>query len=175
MHCPFCENENTSVLDTRTLKRGHRRRRRECKACGKKFVTNEMVSEIMPKVIKKDKSWESFSEEKLRSGLELAMQKRPVDISLIDKTVEQVMQNFRNRGQDRVNSSDIADSVMHHLGNIDEVAYVRFAAEYLTLDEVKNFGTFSKKRSKGEKKPPPLPKNQLPLPFPVDDDETDDS
>ena len=174
MHCPKCENESTNVLDTRTLKRGHRRRRRECKACGNKFVTNEMVCATMPKVIKKDKSWEQFSEEKLRHGLELALHKRTIDTGLIDKTVEQIMQNFRNRGQDRVNSIDIANLVMHHLGSIDKVAYVRFAAEYLKLDEVETFGTFSKKTSTGAKKSQ-LHKNELPLPFPMNGGDTDNS
>lgn len=128
----------------------------------------------MPKVIKKDKSWEQFSEEKLRHGLELALHKRTIDTGLIDKTVEQIMQNFRNRGQDRVNSIDIANLVMHHLGSIDEVAYVRFAAEHLALDEVKNFGTFSKKTSTGAKKSQ-LHKNELPLPFPMNGGDTDNS
>lgn len=128
----------------------------------------------MPKVIKKDKSWEQFSEEKLRRGLELALHKRTIDTGLIDKTVEQIMQNFRNRGQDRVNSIDIANLVMHHLGSIDKVAYVRFAAEYLKLDEVETFGTFSKKTSTGAKKSQ-LHKNELPLPFPMNGGDTDNS
>lgn len=133
-----------------------------------------MVSETMPKVIKKDKSWEQFSEEKLRSGLELALHKRPIDTSLIGKTMEQIMQNFRNRGHERVYSSDIADSVMHHLGSIDDVAYVRFAADYLTLDEIKSFSTYPKK-SLPEPKKPPLRKNQLSFSFPENGDDSDNS
>ena len=138
MYCPFCENPNTNVVDSRVSKRGYRRRRRECAECGGKFVTEEFIRTVLPRVIKADKSLEPFDGRKLRSGIERALHKRPVEISEIDDMLERIQQDLRSRAQDKVRSSEICEIVMHCLGAIDPVAYIRFASAHRKFAEFKH-------------------------------------
>ena len=141
MYCPFCENPNTNVVDSRVSKRGYRRRRRECTECGNKFVTEEFIRTVLPRVIKADKSLEPFNERKLRSGIERALHKRPVEISEIDDMLERIQQDLRSRAQDKIRSSEICEMVMHCLGAIDSVAYIRFASDHRKFAEFNQHST----------------------------------
>jgi len=99
MHCPFCGHEETKVNDSRLAGEGRQiRRRRECLKCGERFTTFETAELIMPLVIKGDRGRESFDEGKLRSGMEKALEKRPVPREQIDEAVSRIVHRVRSLG-----------------------------------------------------------------------------
>ncbi|MBP1562023.1 MAG: transcriptional repressor NrdR [Oscillospiraceae bacterium] len=138
MRCPFCGFEDTKVVDSRPVD-GQKRRRRECTSCGKRFTTYEAVEKPVLLVVKKDNSVELFDRNKLIKGLSTAVKKRPVSAEDINKIVDNVENCFANRMQSQITSSEIGDTVLQHLKDIDQVAYVRFASVYKDFTDVESF------------------------------------
>jgi transcriptional repressor NrdR len=140
MRCPFCENLDTRVIDSRPTEEGHAiRRRRECDNCNKRFTTYEKVEEINFMVIKKDGSREAFDRNKVMNGIIKACEKRPVPIAAIEKIVDDIERGLNNMMEKEVESKLIGEVIMEHLKELDEVAYVRFASVYRQFKDVNTF------------------------------------
>lgn len=155
MHCPFCGHEETKVNDSRLAAEGRQiRRRRECLACGERFTTFETAELVMPLVVKSHGSREPFDEQKLRSGLFKALQKRPVEQERVESAVTRIMQRLRGLGEREVRSRQIGEFVMDELRHLDEVAYVRFASVYRSFQDVEAFrDEVEKLRSRRRREP----------------------
>ncbi len=140
MRCPFCKAEDTRVVDSRLVGEGEQvRRRRECQACSERFTTFEMVDLVLPQIIKEDGSRQPFDEERLRRGMQRALEKRPVETELIDAAVERIRHRLSSKGDREVPSRELGEWVMDELRNLDEVAYIRFASVYRSFQDVNAF------------------------------------
>ena len=140
MRCPFCESEDSRVVETRTnTEQGTIRRRRECQDCRRRFNTCERYEETPVYVIKKDGRRELFDREKLLNGVTRACQKRPVSRETIETMAYDIERSLRDVLKDEVLSSHLGDMVMRRLRDIDEVAYVRFASVYKEFHDVGSF------------------------------------
>ncbi len=140
MKCPFCENIDTKVIDSRPTEEGHAiRRRRECDNCKKRFTTYEKVEEIPMMVVKKDGSREVFDRNKVLNGIIKACEKRPVSMDNIDKIVDEIERGLSNMMEKEIESRVIGEVIMDQLKSIDEVAYVRFASVYRQFKDINTF------------------------------------
>lgn len=140
MHCPFCGANDTKVIDSRLTSEGAMvRRRRECTSCNERFTTFETAELVMPHIIKSDGRREPFNEDKLRSGIVRALEKRPVGIEEIDAAINRIMKKVRARGERDFVSQAIGSLVMDELRDLDQVAYVRFASVYRSFQDVNAF------------------------------------
>ena len=140
MYCPFCNADDTKVIDSRLVAEGGQvRRRRECLSCSERFTTYELAELVMPRVIKTDGSREVFDEEKLRAGLQRALEKRPVSIEQIEAALTQIKHFLQVTGEREVSSRMIGEEVMARLRELDEVAYVRFASVYRSFQDLSEF------------------------------------
>ena len=140
MHCPFCNSEDTQVVETRESDEGDVvRRRRRCTACDKRFTTYERIEIAMPAVVKKDGSRVEFDDSKLRSSMELALRKRPVSVEQIDAALDRIRDKLLATGAREVASARLGELVMRELKRIDKVAYVRFASVYRSFEDVDEF------------------------------------
>lgn len=140
MRCPFCDNEDTKVIDSRPSEEGKAiRRRRECEKCGKRFTTYEKVEASILMVVKKDGSREAFDRDKLLMGLIKACEKRPVSMAEIESVADEIERGLNNLMQKEVQSTFIGELVMDKLKELDEVAYVRFASVYRQFTDVNTF------------------------------------
>lgn len=140
MHCPFCAHPETKVIDSRLVADGEQiRRRRECILCGERFTTFETAELVMPRVIKQDGKREPFDEDKLRSGIQRALEKRPVSIESIEAAITHIKQKLRATGEREVASRDVGEWVMDELRSLDEVAFVRFASVYRSFKDLEEF------------------------------------
>ena len=146
MKCPFCNKENTKVIDSRPAEDNSSiRRRRQCDECGKRFTTYEKVESIPLIVIKKDNNREPYDREKIEAGIVRSCHKRPVSISQINELVDDIENAILNMEEKEVPSSQIGELVMNKLKDFDSVAYVRFASVYR---EFKDIGTFMEELKK---------------------------
>ncbi|HZK02607.1 MAG TPA: transcriptional regulator NrdR [Anaerovoracaceae bacterium] len=140
MKCPFCENNDTKVIDSRPTEEGHAiRRRRECDNCKKRFTTYEKVEEVFFMVIKKDGSREIFDRNKVLNGILKACEKRPVPLADIERIVCDIERGLNNMMEKEIESKVIGEVIMEHLKRLDEVAYVRFASVYRQFTDVNTF------------------------------------
>lgn len=140
MHCPFCRADETKVIDSRMVADGDQvRRRRECARCGERFTTFEAAELVIPRVIKSNEAREPFDENKLRQGLERALEKRPVSTEELETLIEQVKHRLRATGEREVPSRLIGETVMEALKEIDAVAYIRFASVYRDFQDAGEF------------------------------------
>ncbi|MEJ2045497.1 MAG: transcriptional regulator NrdR [Reinekea sp.] len=140
MHCPFCNAQDTKVIDSRLVAEGEQvRRRRECGACGERFTTYETAELVMPRIVKQNGNREPFDEQKLRSGLQRALEKRPVSIEDIEAAITRIKQALRAIGEREVPSRKLGDYVMDELKELDQVAYVRFASVYRRFQDLNEF------------------------------------
>ncbi len=161
MHCPFCQHDDTRVIDSRVSDDGTMiRRRRECPACGERFNTFETAEIKLPAIVKSDDRREAFDERKLRTGVERALQKRPVSSNAVDEVVRNVVANLRQSNEREVPSRRIGEWVMAELKRIDQVAYVRFASVYRRFEDVQ---AFREEIERLERDLPALEGLQLPL------------
>lgn len=138
MHCPFCGERDTRVLDSRPSETKIRRRR-ECTRCGKRFTTYEVVERPLLMVQKKDGSFEAFDRNKLIAGIFNAIKKRPVSMEQISTMIDQMENQYANEMRSTVTSSEIGNMVMEMLKQIDAVAYIRFASVYQDFTDVAGF------------------------------------
>ncbi len=140
MHCPFCQHEDTRVIDSRVSDDGTTiRRRRECEQCGERFNTFETAEIKLPSVIKNDGRRETFDERKLRTSFGRALQKRPVASDRVDAAVRAVIDDLRRSGEREVPSLRVGELVMRELKQLDQVAYVRFASVYRSFKDIDEF------------------------------------
>lgn len=137
MRCPFCQFADTDVLDTRKLNEGDAiRRRRKCKACGRRFTTYERVEMVSMTVVKKNGEREPYEREKLMRGIRTACYRRPVATQEIEQLVNDVEAALMAREDHEVSSVAIGDMVMRRLRDLDEVAYIRFASVYRSFADI---------------------------------------
>lgn len=140
MRCPACQYNGTKVIDSRPVDDSKAiRRRRECESCGFRYTTFEKIEEMPLIVVKKDRSREEFSREKVLRGLIRACEKRPVALSELEEVVFAIEQELRRLGNAEVKSEDVGEKVMDHLAKIDEVSYVRFASVYRQFKDINVF------------------------------------
>jgi len=162
MRCPFCSAPETKVIDSRLANDGDMvRRRRECLTCSERFTTYESAELIMPRLIKSDGAREPFSEEKLRSGMLRALEKRPVSMEAVEASINRIKHRLRARGDREVPSRLVGELVMDEFRQLDEVAYVRFASVYRSFQDV---NAFREEIERLQKEPAPeVRENQLSL------------
>ena len=140
MKCPFCNQDNTRVVDSRPADDNTAiRRRRMCDACGKRFTTYEKVETIPLIVIKKDQNREQFDRYKIEAGVLRACHKRPVSAEQIHRLVDDVETEVFNLEEREIPSSVIGEIVMDKLKDLEAVAYVRFASVYREFKDVNTF------------------------------------
>ncbi|MBI4366323.1 MAG: transcriptional repressor NrdR [Deltaproteobacteria bacterium] len=140
MKCPFCDNLESKVMDSRLSKEGDiTRRRRECERCGKRFTTYERLEESLPLVVKKDGRREVFDRAKIFHGIQKACEKRPVSVEKIDGVVDDIVAWAQDLGQPEITSEAVGERVMHALHALDGVAYVRFASVYRSFKDLGEF------------------------------------
>jgi transcriptional repressor NrdR len=140
MRCPFCGHQEDKVVDSRTAQDGIAvRRRRECLDCGRRFTTYEYVENLSLSVVKRNEIRELYDRSKLRKGIELATNKRPISIKQIDDLVTEVENEILDLGKPEVSSEKVGEIVMRRLKDIDEVAYVRFASVYRKFQDKSEF------------------------------------
>ena len=140
MKCPFCNQDNTRVVDSRPADDNTAiRRRRMCDACGKRFTTYEKVETIPLIVIKKDQNREQFDRSKIEAGVLRACHKRPVSAEQIHRLVDDVETEVFNLEEREIPSSVIGEIVMDKLKDLEAVAYVRFASVYWEFKDVNTF------------------------------------
>src|SRR5690606_38061969 len=140
MKCPFCRLDHDRVIDSRASNDGAAiRRRRECLGCNRRFTTYEVAEETTIKVVKKDGSRVPFSREKIRQGLERACWKRPISSRQIDTTVATIENDVYSNYDTEIETRELGLLVMEHLGDLDEVAFIRFASVYRQYNDVQDF------------------------------------
>ena len=120
MHCPFCSADETKVIDSRLVAEGHQvRRRRECVECHERFTTFESAELVMPRVIKSNGSREPFNEDKLRGGIQRALEKRPVGMEAVEESINRIESKLRATGEREVDAKLIGNLVMEELKGLD--------------------------------------------------------
>lgn len=139
MQCPYCQAEDTKVVDSRLSDGNEVRRRRECVSCCERFTTYESVELSLPRLIKRDGSCVQFREEKLRAGILRALEKRSVRSEQVDAAVHRIIVQLRSIGEDEIETRVLGEWVMAELKALDEVAYVRFASVYRRFQDVNEF------------------------------------
>lgn len=140
MKCPYCNFEESKVVDSRATEENTSiRRRRECLSCGERFTTYERLEELPLTVKKKDGRQEFFDRNKLLTGLLKACEKRSIPRQRLEELVQDVERDLRNNMENEVKSEHIGEMVMERLKDIDEVAYVRFASVYRQFKDINIF------------------------------------
>ena len=140
MKCPFCRLDNDRVIDSRASDDGFAiRRRRECLNCKRRYTTYERLEEMAVKVVKKDGIREPFIRDKIRNGLARACWKRPISDDQMEAVVAAVEGEVYANFDREIPSREIGEMVMERLGELDQVAYVRFASVYRQFKDVRDF------------------------------------
>lgn len=136
MRCPYCQNDDSKVLDTSHDSHGGIRRRRECLKCGQRFSSYERPILSTPLIVKQDGTREEFDREKLARGIRISCAKRPVSAADIERMIGQVESDLQKMGKAEVSSRVVGDLVIHGLKEMDQIAYIRYAIVYLRLDDL---------------------------------------
>lgn len=140
MKCPFCDDVEDKVVDSRMAKEGEViRRRRECLSCKRRYTTYERVEETMPAVVKKDGRREPFDRGKIVSGLKKACEKRPISTATIESVTDRIEKRIQDMGETEIVSTAVGEEVMKELSQLDQVAYVRFASVYREFKDIDQF------------------------------------
>ena len=143
MRCPFCGHIDSQVKDSRPTEDGAAiRRRRFCPSCGGRFTTFERVQLRELIVLKKNGKRAPFERDKLYRSIQISLRKRPVDQERVDRMITGIVRRLESMGESEVPSTVIGEMVMDSLGNLDPVAYVRFASVYRNFREAKDFEEF---------------------------------
>ena len=136
MRCPYCQNDESKVLDTSHDSHGGIRRRRECMKCGQRFSSYERPILSTPLIVKQDGMREEFDREKLARGIRISCAKRPVSAADIERLIGQVESDLQKLGKAEVSSRVVGDLVIRGLKEMDQIAYIRYAIVYLRLDDL---------------------------------------
>ena len=139
MRCPYCQTENSRVVDSRDLSNGEViRRRRECINCKRRFTTYERIDAVSIIIVKKDGRREEFNPEKLRQKLRVALTKRPVGEEELNGLINRIESELLALGTTEVPSSVIGELVLRELKELDHVAYIRFASVYRQFADIED-------------------------------------
>ena len=162
MQCPFCDEGDTRVVDSRLADDGAQvRRRRECTGCRERFTTYETAELAAPRIVKNDGTRVPFDERKLRSGMLRALEKRPVPSDTVEAAIGRLRRRLMRAGEREIASSAVGELVMEALRDLDRVAYVRFASVYRSFEDVSEF---REEVDRLENEPPPeARRSQIPL------------
>lgn len=136
MRCPYCQNDESKVLDTSHDSHGSIRRRRECLKCGQRFSSCERPILSTPLIVKQDGMREEFDREKLARGIRISCAKRPVSAANIERLIGQVESDLQKLGKAEVSSRVVGDLVIRGLKEMDQIAYIRYAIVYLRLGDL---------------------------------------
>ena len=140
MKCPFCDELEDKVVDSRMAKEGEViRRRRECLGCKRRYTTYERVEEILPVVVKKDGRRESFDRTKILAGLKKACEKRPISTTTLEAVTDRIEKRIQEMGETEIESRIVGEELMKELHQLDQVAYVRFASVYREFKDIDQF------------------------------------
>jgi len=140
MKCPYCNNLEDKVIDSRISKDGGTiRRRRECLSCQKRFTTHERIEDTLPSIIKKDNRREPYDRRKILEGLKKACQKRNISIETLEVITDKIEKQILERGMKEIKSSEVGEKIMDELQELDAVAYVRFASVYRSFTDITDF------------------------------------
>ena len=140
MKCPFCNDVEDKVVDSRMAKEGQViRRRRECLACKRRYTTYERVEDSLPILVKKDGRREPFDRQKILSGLKKACEKRPISTTTIEAVTDRIEKRIQEMGETEILSRTVGEEVMKELHQLDQVAYVRFASVYREFKDIDQF------------------------------------
>ena len=139
MKCPFCNQLNDKVIDSRTAREGEVIRRRECFGCRRRFTTYERIEENLPTIVKKDNRRETFDRAKVMVGLKKACEKRPISSAALDAAVDRIEKRLQDLGESEILARVIGEEVMRELHALDQVAYVRFASVYREFKDIDQF------------------------------------
>jgi len=140
MKCPYCDSENTKVIDSRSYSEGYSiKRRRACNDCKKRFTTYEKVEEVPFYVVKRDNSREKFDREKVMKGLIRATVKRNISMEALETFILDIEKQLQNSLNNEISTTDLGELIMEKLKYLDEVAYVRFASVYKDFKDIKSF------------------------------------
>jgi transcriptional repressor NrdR len=143
MRCPFCANDDTQVKDSRpTEDNAAIRRRRICGNCGARFTTFERVQLRELTVIKKNNEREPFDREKLLRSMRVALRKRPVEAERIERVVNSIVRQLESAGETDIPSKQVGEMAMQALGQLDQIAYIRYASVYRNFREASDFNEF---------------------------------
>jgi transcriptional repressor NrdR len=138
--CPFCDELEDKVVDSRMAKEGEViRRRRECLGCKRRYTTYERVDEILPVIVKKDGRRESFDRTKILAGLKKACEKRPISTATIEAVTDRIEKRIQEIGETEIESRIVGEELMKELHQMDQVAYVRFASVYREFKDIDQF------------------------------------
>jgi transcriptional repressor NrdR len=136
MRCPYCQHDDSKVIDTTHDNHGGIRRRRECLRCGQRFSSYERPILATPLIVKQDGTREEFDREKLMRGVRIACAKRPVSAADIERLVGGIEAELQKMGKAEVSSRVVGDLVIAALKELDQIAYIRYAIVYLRLDDL---------------------------------------
>ena len=140
MKCPFCNQLEDKVIDSRTAREGEViRRRRECLSCKRRYTTYERIEESLPVVVKKDNRREPFDRGKILAGIKKACEKRPVSIGALSAAVDRIEKRVQDKGETEIPSRALGEEIMRELRELDSVAYVRFASVYKEFKDIDQF------------------------------------
>ena len=140
MRCPFCGDEDSRVVDSRDSESGDAvRRRRECGYCGRRYTTYERVEEAPLLVIKRSGAEEVFARAKLLNGLLRACEKRHISLERIERVADEIEGELRRESVPQVSAAELGARALHHLRDLDHVAYIRFASVYRQFDDIEQF------------------------------------
>jgi len=140
MRCPYCKEDDSKVIDSRSSNEGRVvRRRRECLKCARRFTTKEYIEESPLMVVKSDGRRQPYEHQKLKLSLQIACKKRPIPTAELDAVVSGIETSLRDRYQAEVESRVIGELVIKYLRDLDEVAYVRFASVYRNFQDKEEF------------------------------------
>ena len=140
MKCPFCNYENTKVIDSRPAEETNSiRRRRVCEDCGKRFTTYEKIETLPVMIVKKDHTREAYDRSKVEKGIMRACHKRPISSEQMSEAVDSVENGIFSLEKSEVDSSYVGELIMEKLKGLDPVAYVRFASVYREFKDADTF------------------------------------
>ncbi len=156
MKCPFCNADDTSVIDSRVSEEGNKiRRRRRCLTCDKRFTTYETAELRLPQVVKQDGNRSEFNRDKLLTGFMRALHKRPVPTEYVDAAMDRIVQTLLSLGVREIPSRKIGEMVMQELYKLDKVAYIRFASVYRSFQDADDFHDAIKEIQRPQRKKEP--------------------
>jgi transcriptional repressor NrdR len=158
MRCPFCQNEDTQVKDSRpTEDSAAIRRRRQCDKCGSRFTTFERVQLRDLVVLKRSGRRTPFDRDKLARSVNIALRKRPIEPEQVEQMISGIVRRLESQGDAEVQSETIGEMVMEALSHLDPVAYVRYASVYRDFRETSDFADFIEESGKVK----PAPKGKV--------------
>ncbi|MEW6608365.1 MAG: transcriptional regulator NrdR [bacterium] len=154
MKCPFCNQLEDKVVDSREVGEGTIiRRRRECLNCGKRFTTYEQLREKIPfMVIKRDGREEPFDREKIIAGIMKACEKTSIDTETAESIIDEIESILKDKEEKVIKSQELGELIMERLHSLDEVAYLRFASVYKQFKDAGSFTEEIKESFGGEKR-----------------------